>query len=58
MDSQKVDPHPTPTETDPTQTNESVEISKPGDPADKDPSYLRSREIALKKFIPQGGESE
>jgi hypothetical protein len=58
MDSQKVDPHPTPAETDSTQTNESVEISKPGDPADKDPSYLRSREIALKKFIPQGGESE
>jgi hypothetical protein len=57
MDSQKVDPHPTPVDTDSTQTNESVVITKPEDPVDKDPSYLRSREIALKKFIPQGRES-
>jgi hypothetical protein len=57
MDSQKADDHPTPVETDSAQTDDSLEISQPEDRVGKDPSYLRSRQIALKKFIPQGGES-
>jgi predicted SnoaL-like aldol condensation-catalyzing enzyme len=40
----------------PRETNESVQISRPELPIDKHPSYLRSREIALKKFSPQGGD--
>ena len=56
MDTQKADLNPTPAETDSAQTNESVEISKSENRVDKDPSYLRSRQIALKKFIPQQGE--
>ena len=56
MDTQKADLNPTPAETDSAQTNESVEISKSENGADKDPSYMRSRQIALKKFTPQEGE--
>ena len=56
MDTQKADLNPTPAETDSGQTNESVEISKSENRVDKDPSYMRSRQIALKKFTPQEGE--
>jgi hypothetical protein len=56
MDTQKADLNPTQAETDSAQTNESVEISKSENRVDKDPSYLRSRQIALKKLIPQQGE--
>jgi hypothetical protein len=56
MDSEKADLNPTPAETDLAQTNESVEISKSENRVDKDPSYMRSRQIALKKFTPQEGE--
>jgi hypothetical protein len=54
MDSKKAEPDPTPPES--AQTNESAETSKPEDGVEKDPSYLRSRQIALKKFIPQEGQ--
>ena len=57
MDTQNADLNPTPAATHSAQTNESVEISKSEDRVDKDPSYLRSRQIALKKFIPQQEES-
>jgi hypothetical protein len=56
MDSKKAEPDPTPPETNAAPTNESVETSKPENGVDKDPSYLRSRQIALKKFIPQEGQ--
>ena len=56
MDTQKADLNPTPAETDSAQTKESVETSKSENRVDKDPSYLRSRQIALKKFVPQQGE--
>lgn len=52
MDSPQTNPNPTAAETDSAQ-KESVETTKPVDPVDKDPSYLRSRQIALKKFIPK-----
>jgi hypothetical protein len=55
MDTEKEDLNPTPAETDP-QTNESVEISKSECRVEKDPSYMRSRQIALKKFTPQEEE--
>jgi hypothetical protein len=41
-----------PAETDSAQTNESVEISKSENRIEKDPSYMRGRQIALKKFTP------
>ena len=58
MDTQNADLNPTPAELGSAQRNESVEISKSEDRVDKDHSYkdhsyLRSRQIALKKFIPQ-----
>ena len=56
MDTAEADLNPTPAETDSAQTNESVEISKSENRVDKDPSYMRSRQIALKKFTPQEGE--
>jgi hypothetical protein len=56
MDTEKADFNPTPTETDLAQTNESVEIGKSENPVEKDPSYTRSRQIALKKFTPPEGE--
>ena len=56
MDTEKEDINPTPAETDPAQTNESVEISKSENRVEKDPSYMRSRQIALKKFTPPEGE--
>jgi hypothetical protein len=56
MDTEKEDLNPTPAETDSAQTNESVEISKSENRVEKDPSYMRSRQIALKKFTPPEGE--
>ena len=55
MDNEKADLNPTPAETDSAQTSESVEISKSENRLNKDPSYVRSRQIALKKFtLPEG----
>ncbi len=56
MDTEKTDLNPTPAEADSVQTSESVEISKSDNRVDKDPSYIRSRQIALKKFTPPEGE--
>jgi hypothetical protein len=56
MDTEKSDVNPTPAETDSAQTNESVEIGKSENRVEKDPSYTRSRQIALKKFTPPEGE--
>ena len=56
MESEKADLDPTPAETDSAQTNESVEISKSENRGEKDPSYIRSRQIALKKLTPPEGE--
>jgi hypothetical protein len=52
MDTEKEDLNPTPAETDSAQTKKSVEISKSENRVEKDPSYMRSRQIALKKFTP------
>ena len=54
MNNQEPDLNPTPAETDSAKTNESVQGSEP--PVDQRSSYLRSRQIALKKFSPQGGD--
>ena len=56
MDIEKEDLNPTPAETDSAQTNKSAEISKSENRVEKDPSYIRSRQIALKKFTPPEGE--
>jgi hypothetical protein len=56
MDTEKADHNPTPAETDLAQTNESIENSKSENRVEKDPSYTRSRQIALKKFTPPEGE--
>ena len=56
MDTEKADLNPTPAETDLAQTNKSVEISESENRVEKDPSYIRSRQIALKKFTPPEGE--
>jgi hypothetical protein len=53
MNNQEPDLNPTPAETDSAKTNESVRTELP---ADQRSSYLRSRQIALKKFSPQGGD--
>ena len=56
MDSEKTDLNPNPAETDLEQPKESVEIGKSENRVEKDPSYMRSRQIALKKFtLPEGG---
>jgi hypothetical protein len=52
MDTEKSDLNSTPAETDSAQTNELVEISNSESRVEKDPSYMRSRQIALKKFTP------
>jgi hypothetical protein len=56
MDTEKEDLNPTPAETVSAQANESVEISKSENRVEKEPSYMRSRQIALKKFTPPEGE--
>jgi hypothetical protein len=52
MDKEKADPNPTPAEMDSAKMNESVKIGKSEKPVEKDPSYTRSRQIALKKLTP------
>ena len=56
MDTEKADLNLTPAEADSVQTSEFVEISKSENRVEKDPSYMRSRQIALKKFTPPEGE--
>ena len=56
MDTEKANINSTPGETDSAQMNESVEIGKSEIRVEKDPSYTRSRQIALKKFTPPEGE--
>src|SRR5271166_4543071 len=56
MNNQEPDINPTPAETDSTKTNESVQRQGSELPVDQRSSYLRSRQIALKKFSPQGGD--
>jgi hypothetical protein len=56
MDSEKTDLNPTPAETD-SAAKEPVEISESENRVEKDPSYMRSRQIALKKFTLPEGES-
>jgi hypothetical protein len=58
MNNQEPDLKPTPAETDSAKTNESNESVKGKRselPVDQRSSYLKSRQIALKKFSPQGG---
>jgi hypothetical protein len=55
MNNQEPEFNPVPTETDSPKTNESIQTSGSEIPADERPSYLRSRQIALKKFTSQGG---
>jgi hypothetical protein len=54
MDNKEPELNPPLAETDSEKTNESVQISTPEFAVDKRPSYLRSRQIALKKFSPKG----
>ena len=56
MNNQEPDLNPTPAETDSAQTHESVQREGSELPVDQRSSYLRSRQIALKKFSPQGGD--
>ena len=56
MDTEEADFNPTPAETNSAQTSESVETSKSENRVEKDPSYMRSRQIALKKFTPPEGK--
>jgi hypothetical protein len=58
MDTEAADLNPTPSEMDSAQMSKSVEISKSENRVEKDPSYMRSRQIALKKFtLPEGEPS-
>jgi hypothetical protein len=50
MDRQEPELNPVLTETDSAKTDESIETTVPEIPANERPSYLRSRQIALKKF--------
>jgi hypothetical protein len=52
MNNEKTDLNPTAEETDLAQTKESSEIGKSENGGEKDSSYMRSRQIALKKFTP------
>ena len=55
MDRQEPEFNPVSTETDCGKTDESIQASGSEIPANERPSYLRSRQIALKKFTAQGG---
>jgi hypothetical protein len=58
MDTEEAHLNPNPAETDLAKTSDSVEVSKSENRVEKDPSYMRSRQIALKKFtLPEGGPS-
>ena len=56
MNNQEPDLNPTPAETDSAKPIESVQREGSELPVDQRSSYLRSRQIALKKFSPQGGD--
>ena len=56
MNNQEPELNPKPDETDSAKTNESVQRERSELPVDQQSSYLRSRQIALKKFSPQGGD--
>jgi NAD(P)-dependent dehydrogenase (short-subunit alcohol dehydrogenase family) len=56
LNNQEPDLNPTPAETDSAKTNESAQRERSELPVDQRSSYLRSRQIALKKFSPQGGD--
>jgi len=53
---QEPDVNLTPAETDSAKTHESVQREGPELPVDQLSLYLRSRQIALKKFSPEGGD--
>ena len=55
MNNQEPAFNPVPTETDSAKTDESIQTSGSEIPAHERPSYLRSRQIALKKVTSQGG---
>jgi hypothetical protein len=55
MESEEPELNATLAQTDSATTNESVQHSNPQILVDKHTLYLRSRQIALKKFRPQGG---
>ena len=55
MNHQEPEFNPVLTETDSAKTDESMETTGSEIPANERPSYLRSRQIALKKFTSQGG---
>jgi hypothetical protein len=57
MNNQEPELNPAPTETESAKTNESAQTSGPEIPVDERPSYLRSRQIALKKFSSQDGNA-
>ena len=56
MDTAEADLNPIPAETVSPQMSESVEIGKSENRFEKDPSYIRSQQIALKKLTPPEGE--
>jgi hypothetical protein len=57
MNNQEPDLNPTPAETDSAKTVESIQREGSELPVDQRPSYLRSRQIALKKLRTQGGDA-
>ena len=56
MNNQEPELNPKPDETASAKTNESIQRERSELPVDQQSSYLRSRQIALKKFSPQGGD--
>jgi hypothetical protein len=56
MNNQEPELNPKPDEIDSAKTNESVQGDRSELPVDQQASYLRSRQIALKKFSYQGGD--
>jgi hypothetical protein len=57
MNNQEPELNPKPDETDSAKTNESIQRERSELPVHQK-SYLRSRQIALKKFSPQGGDGQ
>jgi hypothetical protein len=57
MNNQEPELNPAPTETESAKTNKSAQIHGSEIPVDERPSYLRSRQIALKKFSSQDGNA-
>ena len=55
MDSEEPELNPTLAETDSAKIDKSIQTSGLEIPANERPSYLRSPQIALKKFTAQGG---